>query len=155
MKPTVYMMLGLPGSGKTTFSKKLQSKLGLVRFSLDEEYSKLGGDLHDKNWDKQLAAKAGELIKSQTARLVCDNQSVILDLCPWVKSRRDEYRDFINTIGAECHVFYFDIEKEELLRRLHVRNKSGEDSHIISPEMLDDFIEEFDSPVNEQIEIVS
>ena len=38
-------MLGLPGSGKTTFSKKLQTELELERFSVDEEYSRLGGDL--------------------------------------------------------------------------------------------------------------
>ena len=42
-KPTVCMMLGLPGSRKTTFSKQLQVRLGVRRFAVDEEYSNIAG----------------------------------------------------------------------------------------------------------------
>ncbi len=147
-------MLGLPGSGKSTFSNDLQSKLGIIRFAVDEEYSKLGGNLKDSYWDIDIATKAGDHIKQETIQLVANGQSVILDLCPWVKEKRDEYRNFIESINAECHIYYFDIRKQELLRRLSIRNKSGQDYYIISPEMLDDFIEEFDVPINEQVDLV-
>ena len=154
MKPTVYMMLGVPGSGKTTFSKQLQSRLELPRFAIDEEYSKLGGDLHDHRWNKDLAEQAGEHIKQQTKKLVAEGQSVILDLCPWIKARRDEYRKYVDSIGASCHIYYFEVDKEELLRRLDKRNESSEDYHIVSPDMLDAFISEFDKPINEDVELV-
>jgi predicted kinase len=154
MKPTVYMMLGIPGSGKTTFSKQLQAELGLPRFAIDEEYARLGGDHHNHRWNEELAERADALIRQQTKKLVSDGQSVILDLCPWIKARRDEYRHFIEGIGANCHIYYFEVEKEELLRRLKKRNQSGEDYHIVSAEMLDDFIANFDTPVNEEVERV-
>ena len=145
-------MLGVPGSGKTTFSKQLQAQLNVPRFAIDEEYSKLGGDLADHRWNKDLAAQAGEDIRQQTRELAAEGRSVILDLCPWVKERRDEYRQFIDSIGANCHIYYFEVDKEELLRRLDKRNRSGEDYHIVSPEMLDAFIEELDKPTEEEVE---
>lgn len=148
------MMLGLPGSGKTTFSKRLQFELDIPRLSIDEEYSKLGGKLHDSSWDKDLSALAGSNIREQTKRLVTNGDSVILDLCPWIKVKRDEYRLFVESIGANCHIYYFDIEKEELLRRLTDRNQSGEDHYIVQPKALDEFFQEFDEPINEDVEIL-
>lgn len=149
------MMLGVPGSGKTTFSKQLQSQLGLPRFSLDEEYSKLGGDHTNHRWDVELAARARKDIWRQTEALVAGGQSVILDLCPWIKEKRDECRRFVHSIGANCHIYYFEVDKEELLRRLDKRNKSGEDYHIVTPEMLDAFLTEFDTPLDEDVELIA
>ena len=149
------MMLGLPGSGKTTFSKDLQLKLSLKRFSVDEEYSRMGGDLSSPDWDKALATKAGTYIRDETAKEVSQGQSVILDLCPWMKNRREEYREFIKSIGGEPCAYYFDVDKEELNRRLAIRNASGDDFYIISSDMLDDFIEEFDIPINEDVVLIS
>ena len=151
MKPIVYMMLGLPGSGKTTYSKQLQRNLKILRLSIDEEYSKLGGSLSDSSWDENLATEAGQMIKKKTAVQVSSNRSVILDLCPWKKDKREEYREYIESLDALCHIFYFEVEKTELLRRLKIRNSSGEDSYIISPEMLNDFLNEFDIPSKSEV----
>lgn len=147
------MMLGLPGSGKTTYSKKLQQELGITRLAVDEEYSMLGGDL-SKTWDKEIALKAGTFIKIRTAELVAQNKSVILDLCPWIKSERDKYREHIESQGARCHIYYFEVDKQELLRRLAIRNESGNDYYIVSRKELDDFIQEFDAPYNEEVEVL-
>lgn len=154
MKPVVYMMLGLPGSGKTTFSKELQAELGIKRLAIDEEYSRLGGNISSTDWNKELAAKAGKYIRKRTAELVSQSESVILDLCPWTKQRRDEYRAYIKSIGAEAHIYYFDIDKEKLLLRLTERNNSGGSHHIVTSETLNDYIQEFDIPLDEKIEIV-
>lgn len=35
-KPVVYLLCGLPGSGKTTYAKKLEDN-NTIRFTLDEE----------------------------------------------------------------------------------------------------------------------
>ncbi len=154
MKPTVYMMLGLPGFGKTTFSKNLQAQLTLKRFAIDEEYSKLGGNLTSYQWDKKVAKKAGAQIRAQTKYLVANGESVILDLCPWVKESREKYRRFIDSIGATCHIYYFEVNKDELLRRLAARNISKEEAYVVSPKMLEEFIEEFDKPIGEEVELI-
>lgn len=155
MKPTVYMMLGLPGSGKTTYSKQLKSMLSIPRLSLDEEYSKLGGDLHSHKWNEQIADKASMLIKSRIKKLIESNESVILDFCPWKKGERSQYRDFVESIGANCHIYYFDTSITELNQRLLTRNGSLDtDIHIVTPDMMAAFIKRFDPPADEQYELV-
>jgi predicted kinase len=153
--PTVYMMLGLPGSGKTTFSNQLEKERGIAMFSLDREYSRLGGDLTSNKWDERIAGEAGDLIKSRVKDLVSQNKSVILDFCPWKKDDRLAYRKFIESIGANCHVYYFDLPVNELRSRLSNRNSNpGGGDHIITPDMLDAFVTRFDPPLDEQYESV-
>lgn len=156
VKPIVYMMLGLPGSGKSTFSSLLQDELGIAKLSLDEQYSRLGGDLRSQKWDEAIAVKANDFIKSRTKALVNQNQSVILDFCPWKKDERALYRNYVESLGAVCHVYYFEVPANELNRRILRRNESLKDGeHIVTPDMLQAFMNRFDPPDNEPFEIVS
>jgi predicted kinase len=156
MKPTVYLMLGLPGSGKTTSSKKLHQKLNIPRLSLDEEYSKLGGDLASPKWNKEIEAKANEIIKSRMKEVVGRGESVILDFCPWRKEERERYREYIKSIGAVDYVYYLNVPIKELKQRLEVRNSNpSNDTHVVTPDMLDAFTARFDPPHEENFELVT
>jgi predicted kinase len=156
MKPTVYLMLGLPGSGKTTLSKKLHQKLNIPRLSLDEEYSKLGGDLASPKWNKEIEAKANEIIKSRMKEVVGRGESVILDFCPWRKEERERYREYIKSIGAVDYVYYLNVPIKELKQRLEVRNSNpSNDTHVVTPDMLDAFTARFDPPHEENFELVT
>lgn len=148
-------MLGLPGSGKTTFSRQLETEQGITKFSLDAEYSRLGGDLTSHKWSDKIADEASDFIKLRVRDLVSQNKSVILDFCPWKKGERAQYRKFIESIGADCHVYYFDLPIDELKQRLSKRNsaRSG-NGHIITPDMLDAFTARFDPPTDEPYEAV-
>jgi predicted kinase len=155
MKPTVYLMLGLPGSGKTTFSKELAQTMQLPRFSLDEEYARLGGDLTSHHWNMEIEATANEHIKTRIKELIQENKSAILDFCPWRREERIAYRQFIESYGAISHVYYFDVPLDELGRRLAARNNNSlSDTHIVTPDMLEAFTLRFDPPMNETFERV-
>lgn len=155
MKPTAYLMLGLPGSGKTTYSKNLAKKLDLPRLSLDEEYFAMVGSMQREYWDVEIVRQVSEKIKHEALDILKKGQSVIIDYCPWTRQERDEYNKSIEANGAECHIFYFDVPKNELLRRLDKRNKlRSPENQYITPEMLDDYSDMFDPPKNEKVEIV-
>ena len=148
-------MLGLPGSGKTTFSKTLQQQLNIPRLSLDEEYSRLGGNLANTKWDITIEAAANQSIKSTLKEIVSQGGSVILDFCPWRIEDRQKYKDYIESIGANSHLYYFDISNNELKRRLVARNMTqSNDTHVVTPEMLEAFTNRFDPPHNEEYELV-
>jgi len=154
-KPIVYMMLGLPGSGKTTYSKNLQKKLGLPRFSIDEEYFQLVGNKQQEHRDFEIEKMISEQIKKKIIKLLAKSNSVILDFCPWTKLERKHYKQFLEEHGAKCQIIYFDVPKEELLRRLENRNKEANQKHqYMTPAMLNDFYERFESPDNEEIEVI-
>lgn len=155
MTPTVYMMLGLPGSGKTTFSKKIEKEKGITRFSLDEEYAKLGGDLKSYQWDELIAKRANDLIKSHIQELVGQNKSIILDFCPWKKSDRSQYLKFIESIGAKYHIYYLEVPTHELKKRLANRNNNlSANEHAITSDMLNTFMTRFDPPTDERFESI-
>lgn len=155
MKPTVYLMLGLPGSGKTTFSKELRQKLNIPRLSLDEEYSKLGGDLTSTKWNTNIEAEANETIKHQIKEIVERGESVILDFCPWKKEDRHKYQEYIASTGANSHVYYLDIPIAQLKQRLELRNNNlSKNIHIVTGDMLDAFTARFDPPYGEDFELV-
>jgi predicted kinase len=156
MKPTVYMMLGLPGSGKTTFSRELERKLHVSRLSLDEEYARFGGDLTSRHWDKESDAMAKAHINARLEALVDQGESAILDFCPWKEGERTAYRQYLESLGAVSYVYYFDVPHETLLKRLAARNiANAGDTHVVTPEMLENFIKRFDPPSHETHERIN
>ena len=147
-------MLGLTGSGKSTYSKKLAEQLSIRRFDFDLEYAKFGGNLEDHRWDESIALNTYELMTQWMQECIKQNESVILDYCPWSKDERSKYRQLIESLGATCRIYYFDVEPNEIWKRLNKRNISENDSQYVTREMLDDFVLRFDAPVDEDVVLI-
>lgn len=155
MKPHVHLMLGLPGSGKTTRSLELSQRLSLPRFSLDEAYFSVVPNNQQSERDFAIEAEVEEDIKGQVATLLKGGTSVVLDFCPWRKERRLLYYTFIESQGGMPRVHYLPVEREELLRRLDERNTLRDERYqYMSPEMLDDFYLRFDPPTTDEAEYI-
>ncbi len=60
MKPSVFLLCGLPGSGKTTYAKKLEQS-GAIRYTLDEEVFKRFGRHFEDGYDEKEAQTKAEL----------------------------------------------------------------------------------------------
>lgn len=149
------MLCGLPLSGKTTYSLKLQKDTGYKRFSLDEEYFKVVGNTQQKERDFELEEKIEAELKERIAPLIKNGESIILDYCPWKKDKRAEYREFIDECGGEMKLIYFDVPLSELKRRAEGRNSLKDTNHqFITSQMLEDFVERFDVPNGEGEKIV-
>lgn len=126
-RPTLYLMVGLPCSGKTTLAKQIAQEKNAVRFTPDEWHLFLFGDdfhqdeLHDERHDR-----VEELMWQVGQDLLKKGVSVLLDFGFWAKEQRDEKRADALSLGAGFQIFYLDTPMPELLRRLEIRNRSGE-----------------------------
>ncbi len=67
MRPTVHLLCGLPGSGKTSYAKKLETQ-GVARFTLDEELFKRFGREYESHETKlqQTKKELQEIIKTDS-----------------------------------------------------------------------------------------
>ncbi len=155
MTAYVHLMLGLPGAGKTTLSLQLSSELALPRFSLDEEYFSVVSNHQQSERDFGIEAQVEEMIKDRVVALLATGESVVLDYCPWRIDQRRNYYSFITSHGAAPKVHYLPVEREELLRRLAIRNSLRDARYqYMSAEMLDDFYGRFDPPAEEEAQYV-
>jgi len=142
VRPEVIVLCGLPGSGKTTFARKVERERGAVRFSTDEWMADLGFDYFDQVRDR-LQARLDRLWR----QLVEHQVSVILEDGSWKRAERDEIRRFASARQARVELHYFDIPLDVLRSRLDARNASPAHGVVpITQEVLEESVHRFEAP---------
>lgn len=149
---TLHLMIGLPCSGKSTLSRRLEQELPALRLSLDEWHIPLfGQDADDPEHDARHMLI--ENLLWQVARRALElGTNVILDYGLWSRKEREDYRLRAKQLGASSEIHYLDVPEDELLRRLEKRNSvaSGE-SFIISLEAMKPWIALFQKPTPDEL----
>ena len=116
--PILHLICGLPGSGKTTLSRSLERDLPALRLAPDEWMARIVGDGYDDA--KRAAVEAVQWeIAARTLSLGLD---VILENGFWSRSEREDYRARAAALGAGTKLHFLDVSRDELLRRLALRN---------------------------------
>ena len=146
--PTLHLICGLPGAGKTTLAKQLEKACQTVRFSPDEWLHRLGLDFYDE------AARARvEHLQWEVAQqlLSCGND-VILENGFWSKLERNQYRAVAEKVGAATKIHYLDVPMAELKSRISKRNlNSDPDTPEVDPSCLDEWSKLFEPPSGEEL----
>ena len=156
-KPTLTLMVGLPGAGKTTRAKELEQATGAVRFTPDEWHLFLFGDdfhdprehaLHDQRHDRveELQWRLGK-------RLLAQGVSVILDFGFWAKEQREEKYREAQALGVEFSLCYVHAPLEELCRRLEALVQAGQKDvfQTITREDMEQWAALFQEPDEEEL----
>lgn len=151
MKPKVYMLCGLPGSGKTTYAKKIEMNTQCVRLSLDERLISRYGKSFEASKYREYERNVEDELKKELKDAISNGVNVILDYGFWKKAKREEYRQIISQLNAEAETIYFKTDIRILKKRLKVRNLNKSDiDQYVSYDMLDNFAAEFEEPINEK-----
>jgi predicted kinase len=132
--PTVYLLAGLPGSGKTTYAKALQSE-GVVRLAVDEEilarHGAAGVDYHADEHHSHLAGVLEDL-NQQLIDHVEAGRDVVLDHGLGQRDERDFYKRLVEEHGGQWCLIHFTVDHTELIRRLEKRISNSAQPAVVS-----------------------
>ena len=117
---TLFLMVGLPGAGKTTQAKELAAKHHAVRLTPDHWMIPLFGD--NMAGGKRFVLE-GRLISValQALRL---GTSVVLDFGLWARDERSALRWLARASGAVGQVVYLPVDKDVQLARIARRQET-------------------------------
>jgi predicted kinase len=142
--PRLVIVCGLPGSGKTTLAKALESRLHAVRFSPDEWMDALSIDLYDE----QKRGKIEALQWKFGQELLALGLTVIIEWGTWGRSERDTLRLGARSLGAAVELHYLSAPADVLFDRIQRR---GMEDPPIERNALSRWVESFQAPTPEEM----
>jgi predicted kinase len=156
--PQVYLLVGLTGSGKASYSARALEPAGVIRLSVDEliydKHGRYGVDYPAESYSALYAATLAE-IRSLVALEVSAGHDVALDLGIFSRADRDEWKRWITELGATWRLLYFPVSRAEVLHRLTERNRLGGASGVpVRESDLDAFYARFEEPLDEGEEVI-
>jgi len=138
------IVCGLPGSGKTTLAKALESKLHAVRFSADEWMDALSVNIYDE----EKRGKVEALQWKFGQKLLALGLTVIIEWGTWGRSERDTLRLGARALGAAVELHYLSAPADVLFERIQDR---GLETPPIEKSALTRWFEMFQAPTPEEM----
>src|SRR5688572_17915759 len=133
--PTLYLIVGLPGVGKTTRARQIAQEHQALRLTPDEWMLPLfGAEWRSREWSRKRDVLEGRLISTaiQALRL---GTNVVLDFGFWGRDERSSLRWFAAEIGARCELIHLTVSDAEQRSRVRGRFTSNPTANFdITPE---------------------
>ena len=143
-KNILYIMTGLPYSGKTTLVKNIIRKINCKVISTDEILREKGfwkeKEPMQKDWEIAYV-QAGEEVK----RCLTGGENVIFDESNLLYNQRENLRKIAEKLGIKSKVIYVKIDKEEALKRWR-KNSETKQKHQLSKEIIEKTCNIFEEP---------
>ena len=143
-KARLIIVCGLPGSGKTTHARRLETDVGAIRLCADEWMEALAVDL----WDETMRAKMEGLQWQLGQQLLALGLTVIVEWGTWAKSERDILRVRARELGAAVELHYLTAPVDVLLDRIQRRHM---ENPPITREQLLHWADVFQTPTQEEL----
>lgn len=123
--PTVHLMVGHIGAGKSTHARWLEATTPAVRFSLDEWMLRL----HDLRFDdERYPARAQDcrgLIWDLAASVLRTGTDVVMDWNHWSRERRHRSRELAIAAGGVPLLHWVQVPIEVAIAQAQTRSEAG------------------------------
>lgn len=134
----IHLLVGVQGSGKTTFSKVLSKQKNCKVISTDEIRKSNPGILETNVWSKTYESLADFLKKGE---------DVIFDATSISKKVRKRFFDEVSKYGVEVKAiaYYLKTDVDECASRVKTRNKDVNELYL-PPEVVYSYFEKLEIP---------
>src|SRR5687768_10767207 len=149
--PTLLLIIGLPGAGKTTLARQIERERGALRLTPDEWLARLGDVDFDRPPDEARRGAVEGLMWDVAARALELGVDVVLDFGFWSRAERDVFRARAAALGARVELRYCDAPRDVLVQRLRARDAARPlATYHVSEAQLDEFIGWFEPPAADE-----
>lgn len=153
-KTILHLICGLPGSGKTTLAKQLETECNAIRMNPDEWIKTIWGinEAEGNNYRDQIE----QLQWNMGKKILLSGTDVIIEWGTWGKDERLKLREEAWKIGSKVKFYYLNQPKEVLKERILHRNQNRSNSELLMPEEtlgeeIDRFFKVFQVPTEEEL----
>ena len=149
---TLFLICGLPGSGKTTLAKKLEQTHNALRLCPDEWITQILADPNDIAELDRLRDPVESLQWDVAKRTLLLGVNVILENGFWSRKERDHFRSEAEALGADVVLHYLEVDLYELWSRISKRNADlPPDTFHVSRENLEEWTRSFEPPSEDEL----
>jgi len=146
--PTLFVMVGLPASGKSTRAKQIEEERQALRLTPDEWMIPLFND-NDANGKRNVLEGRFIWLALRALRHGVD---VVLDFGVWSKDERTALRTLATAVGASCELVYLKTDKHQQRRWRDDRaSMEPETTFHITDEDLDEYRRRFVPPDDDEL----
>lgn len=140
--PSVHLICGFMGFGKTTLAKKLETLLPAKRFTHDdimfEKYGKTPDDFFN------CYKTVDNFIKEEAKNCLKNNQHVILDYGFWSEKSRKDYFDWAGTLTDNVFFHVINCDIHVARQRTLARTINDENALFIDENCFNDRLKQFE-----------
>ena len=140
---TLFLIVGLPGAGKTDRARALAVQHSALRLTPDEWMIPLFGD-------PQPAGKR-DILEGRFIRLALEllrlGTNVVLDFGLWTRDERSSLRWLARSVGASSRIVYLPVDRATQLERIQHRSiRTPHETFVITEADVDTWRTEFEAP---------
>jgi predicted kinase len=146
---TLFLMVGLPGAGKTMQAKSLAAEHAALRLSPDAWMIPLFGEPE--------AAGKRDVLEGRFIWLALEalrlGTNVVLDFGFWGRDERSSLRWLARSAGASCQVVYVPVDRAAQIERIkHRWTRTPEKTFVMTEADVDRWRTQFDVPDAAELE---
>lgn len=148
-RPTLFLTVGLPGTGKTTEARSIEVEEQALRLTKDEWVKALYGPDNPSSASDVIEGRLIEI----ALRALELGINVVLDFGLWARDERSALRQAAADRGAEVEIRCFELPQAEQRRRLDRRH--AEEPHTtwhMSDDELDEWAAIFEGPTRGELD---
>lgn len=154
--PTIFLICGSTGSGKTTYSKQLVKEFNAIHFSIDEWMKTLfwmdAPNPPSFDWAIDRVSRCEKLIWHQTQEAATLGNNVVLDLGFSETKQRGKFYQLLKDANISYELHFLDVSREVRWERVTNRNNLLDSKSIIVTRETFDWMETyFEAPTEEEM----